>query len=381
MEPIRMVDLHGQYVRIKDDIDNAIQEVLNETAFIQGRQVKEFESALAKYCGVDHVISCGNGTDALQIALMALDLQPGDEVILPAFTYVATAEVIALLRLKPVFVDVDARTFNVDVKQVAQKLSARTRAIVPVHLFGQCTDMEPLLHLAKAHNVAIIEDAAQALGASYRFQDGRSIAAGAMGHIGCTSFFPSKNLACFGDGGAIFTNDIQLAEKLRMIANHGQKIKYHYDLVGVNSRLDTLQAAVLQVKLKHLDTYTSSRQAAARHYDEALAGLERVVTPLRIPNATHGFNQYTLQVRDGKRDALKAFLQSRGIPSMIYYPLPLHLQKAYRYVGHGEGAFPVAERLSQSVLSLPVHTEISTEQLDYICSGVRGFFSRPSFAR
>lgn len=374
MDPIRMVDLHGQYLRIKADIDNAIQEVLDETAFIQGRQVREFESALAEYCGVEHVISCGNGTDALQIALMALDLQPGDEVILPVFTYVATAEVIALLKLKPIFVDVDARTFNIDVEQAKQKLTGKTKAIVPVHLFGQCADMEPLVTLAKAHNIAIVEDAAQALGASYRFQDGRSVASGAIGDIGCTSFFPSKNLACFGDGGAIFTHDNVLAEKLRMIANHGQKIKYHYDLVGVNSRLDTMQAAILKVKLKHLDTYTRRRQEAALHYDGALAGIQGLLTPTRMENATHAFNQYTVQVADGKRDALRAFLQRREIPSMIYYPLPLHLQKAYAYVGHARGAFPEAERLSQSVLSLPVHTEMSTEQLDYICAGVRAFF-------
>lgn len=374
MDPIRMVDLHGQYLRIKADIDNAIQEVLDETAFIQGRQVREFESALAEYCGVEHVISCGNGTDALQIALMALDLQPGDEVILPVFTYVATAEVIALLKLKPIFVDVDARTFNIDVEQAKQKLTGKTKAIVPVHLFGQCADVEPLVTLAKAHNIAIVEDAAQALGASYRFQDGRSVASGAIGDIGCTSFFPSKNLACFGDGGAIFTHDNVLAEKLRMIANHGQKIKYHYDLVGVNSRLDTMQAAILKVKLKHLDTYTRRRQEAALHYDGALAGIQGLLTPTRMENATHAFNQYTVQVADGKRDALRAFLQRREIPSMIYYPLPLHLQKAYAYVGHARGAFPEAERLSQSVLSLPVHTEMSTEQLDYICAGVRAFF-------
>ena len=376
MGPIRMVDLHGQYLKIKSDIDSAIQDVLNETAFIQGRHVKEFETALAEYAGVGHVISCANGTDALQIALMSLDLQPGDEVILPVFTYVATAEVIALLRLKPVFVDVDARTFNIDVGQVREKLSPKTRAIVPVHLFGQCADMEPLLDLASAHNVAVIEDAAQSLGASYRFHDGRSVAAGAIGHIGCTSFFPSKNLACFGDGGAILTNDKNLGEKLRMIANHGQKIKYHYDLVGVNSRLDTLQAAVLQVKLRHLNHYTASRQKAARHYDEALTGIGGLLTPARMENGTHAFNQYTLQIEDGQRDALKAFLQSRSIPSMIYYPLPLHLQKAYAYAGYGEGAFPEAERLSKSVLSLPVHTEISTEQLDYICGAVRDFFKQ-----
>lgn len=376
MGPIRMVDLHGQYLKIKSDIDSAIQDVLNETAFIQGRHVKEFETALAEYAGVGHVISCGNGTDALQIALMSLDLQPGDEVILPVFTYVATAEVIALLRLKPVFVDVDARTFNIDVGQVKEKLSPKTRAIVPVHLFGQCADMEPLLHLASAHNVTVIEDAAQSLGAFYRFHDGRSVAAGAIGHIGCTSFFPSKNLACFGDGGAILTNDKNLGEKLRMIANHGQKIKYHYDLVGVNSRLDTLQAAVLQVKLKHLNHYTASRQEAARHYDEALTGIEGLLTPARMENGTHAFNQYTLQIKNGKRDALKAFLQEKGVPSMIYYPLPLHLQKAYEYVGHTEGAFPEAEKLSKSVLSLPVHTEINTEQLDYICASVREFFEQ-----
>lgn len=371
-----MVDLHGQYLRIKADIDSAIQEVLDETAFIQGRQVREFESALAEYCGVEHVISCGNGTDALQIALMALDLQPGDEVILPVFTYVATAEVIALLRLTPVFVDVDPKTFNIDVQQAMEKVTPKTRAIVPVHLFGQCADMEPLIGLAKSQNIAVVEDAAQALGAAYRFKDGTSASAGAMGHIGCTSFFPSKNLACFGDGGAIFTNDSALAAKLRMIANHGQKIKYHYDLIGVNSRLDTVQAAVLKVKLKHLAAYTARRQDAASYYDEALSGIGGLLTPARMDGTTHAFNQYTLQIADGRRDALKVFLQERGVPSMIYYPLPLHLQKAYAYVGHGAGAFPEAERLSQSVLSLPVHTEINTEQLDYICGAVKAFFAQ-----
>lgn len=374
METIRMVDLHKQYLEIKTDVDSAIQEVLNETAFIQGRQVREFESALAEYCGVDHVISCGNGTDALQIALMSLDLNPGDEVILPAFTYVATAEVIALLRLKPVFVDVDPRTFNIDAAQAAEKVTEKTKAIVPVHLFGQCADMEPLISLAKAHSISIVEDAAQALGASYRFQDGKSAAAGAMGHIGCTSFFPSKNLACFGDGGAMLTNDARLAEKLRMIANHGQKKKYYHDMIGVNSRLDTLQAAILKVKLAHLDAYTHRRQEAALHYDHAFPGLAPLATPFQTENVTHVFNQYTVQVAGGKRDALKTYLQEKGIPSMIYYPLPLHLQKAYRDDKHREGSFPEAERLSRSVLSLPVHTEISTEQLDYICAAVRDFF-------
>lgn len=374
MEPIRMVDLQKQYRKIRSDIDNSIQEVLNEAAFIQGRHVKEFESALAQYCNVEHVISCGNGTDALQIALMALDPDPGDEVILPVFTYVATAEVIALLQLKPVFVDVDARTFNLDIGQVADKLSTRTRAIVPVHLFGQCADMEPLLQLARKQNIAIIEDAAQALGAAYTFPDGVSQAAGTIGDIGCTSFFPSKNLGCFGDGGALFTRDSSLAQRLRMTANHGQKTKYYHDLVGVNSRLDTLQAAVLKVKLTHLDGYTRSRQEAARHYDDAFADLEGIVRPFQTPNAAHVFNQYTIQVANGRREALRDFLRSKGVPSAIYYPLPLHLQKAYQKQGFGEGSFPVAEQLCRSVLSLPIHTELSPEQLDYICDAVRAFF-------
>lgn len=374
MEPIKMVDLHKQYLKIKDDVDSAIEEVLNETAFIQGRQVKEFEAALATYTGARYVISCGNGTDALQIALMALDPKPGDEVILPVFTYVATAEVIALLRLTPVFVDVDPRTFNIDVEQAAANITERTRAIVPVHLFGQCADMEPLMGIARQHGIAIIEDAAQALGAQYRFADGTLRHAGVIGQIGCTSFFPSKNLACFGDGGAMFTNDDALAEKLRVTANHGQRVKYIHDLVGVNSRLDTLQAAILKVKLAHLDEYASARQRAAAHYDESLNGIDGLVLPLRAKNSTHVFNQYTVQIANGRRDALKAFLQEKGVPSMVYYPLPLHFQKAYKNPQYGAGAFPVAEKLSESVLSLPVHTEMTTDQLDYICDVVRSFF-------
>jgi UDP-2-acetamido-2-deoxy-ribo-hexuluronate aminotransferase len=374
MEPIKMVDLHTQYLKIKSDIDNAIQEVLNETAFIQGRQVKAFEKALAEYTGARHVISCGNGTDALQIALMALDAEPGDEVILPVFTYVATAEVIALLRLTPVFVDVDPHTFNIDVQQAVAKITDRTKAIVPVHLFGQCADVEPLVTIARQRGIAIIEDAAQALGAQYRFTEGTLRHAGTIGQIGCTSFFPSKNLACFGDGGAMFTNDDALAERLRMTANHGQKVKYYHDLIGVNSRLDTLQAAILNVKLAHLDTYTTARQRAAQRYDEGLGDLKGLTLPFRAKNSTHVFNQYTVQVADSRRDALRAYLQEKGVPTMVYYPVPLHFQKAYKTPEYGAGAFPVAERLSESVLSLPVHTEMTTDQLDYICDVVRSFF-------
>lgn len=374
MEPIKMVDLHKQYLKIKSDIDSAIQEVLNETAFIQGRHVKEFEAALAKYTGAKYVISCGNGTDALQIALMALNTEPGDEVILPVFTYVATAEVIALLRLTPVFVDVDPRTFNIDVQQAVAKITDRTKAIVPVHLFGQCADVEPLVTIARQRGIAIIEDAAQALGAQYRFTEGTLRHAGTIGQIGCTSFFPSKNLACFGDGGAMFTNDDALAERLRMTANHGQKVKYYHDLIGVNSRLDTLQAAILNVKLAHLDTYTTARQRAAQRYDEGLGDLKGLTLPFRAKNSTHVFNQYTVQVADSRRDALRAYLQEKGVPTMVYYPVPLHFQKAYKTPEYGAGAFPVAERLSESVLSLPVHTEMTTDQLDYICEAVRSFF-------
>lgn len=374
MEPIKMVDLHKQYLKIKHDIDNAIQEVLNETAFIQGRHVREFEAALAAYTGARHVISCGNCTDALQIALMAHDLEPGDEVILPVFTYVAPAEVVALLRLTPVFVDVDPRTFNIDVQQAAEKITSRTKAIVAVHLFGQCADLGPLMDITAQRNIAIIEDTAQALGAQCHL-NGTLRYAGTIGRVGCTSFFPSKNLACFGDGGAMLTNDDTLGEKLRMTANHGQKVKYQHDRVGVNSRLDTLQAAVLKVKLAHLDAYTNARQQVARHYDEGLRDIDGLTLPLRADYSTHVFNQYTIQVAEGRRDALKTHLQKKGVPSMVYYPAPLHLQKAYKNARHDVGTFPEAERLSASVLSLPLHTEMTTDQLDYICDAVRSFFA------
>jgi UDP-2-acetamido-2-deoxy-ribo-hexuluronate aminotransferase len=372
MSKIKMVDLQGQYLRIKAEVDAAIQEVLTSTAFIQGPQVQEFARRLALYVDVPFVIPCANGTDALQIAMMALDLKPGDEVIVPVHTYVATAEVIALLGLTPVFVDVDARTFNLDVRQLENCIGARTRAIVPVHLYGQCADMEPILQIAQAHNLYVIEDAAQALGATYTLASGETRQAGTMGTVGTTSFFPSKNLGCYGDGGALFTRDAALAEKMRMIANHGQKKKYHHDLVGINSRLDTLQAAILNVKLAYLDDYTRRRNEAADYYDRALGSLPGLTIPFRDRRSTHGFHQYTIQT--AQRDALKDHLERHEIPTMIYYPVPLHLQQAYRRASAPEGSFPVTETLSKTVLSLPIHTEMTTEDLDFICSTLKAFF-------
>jgi UDP-2-acetamido-2-deoxy-ribo-hexuluronate aminotransferase len=367
MEKIKMVDLHGQYLHIKEDIDKAIQRVLLSTAFIQGPEVNEFSEALGKFLNVEHVIPCANGTDALQIAMMALDLKPGDEVILPVHTYVATAEVIALLRLTPVFVDVNRDTYNIDATQIESKITPKTRAIVPVHLYGQCADMERLISIAKKHNLFVIEDAAQALSATYTFSNGVSARAGTMGTIGTTSFFPSKNLGCYGDGGAIFTNDKVLAEKIKMIANHGQKIKYHHDTIGVNSRLDTLQAAILLVKLNYLEQYTQKRNDVANYYDNALEAISFAKTPTRAKNTTHVFHQYTLCIEDRNRDDFRLFLEQHGIPTMIYYPVPLHLQNAYKRDAYGAGSFPVTERLSKTVISLPIHTEMTEEELEYIC--------------
>ena len=367
-----MVDLQGQYLRIKAEIDAAIQDVLTSTAFIQGPQVQEFAQQLARYVDIPFVIPCANGTDALQIAMMALDLKPGDEVVVPVHTYVATAEVIALLGLTPVFVDVDPQTFNLDVQQLEGVMTDRTRAIVPVHLYGQCADMEPILQVAEARGLYVIEDAAQALGARYTFPTGETRQAGTMGVIGTTSFFPSKNLGCYGDGGALFTHDATLAGKMRMIANHGQKKKYHHDLVGVNSRLDTLQAAILKVKLNYLDHYTHRRNEVAAYYDRALAAVPGVTIPLRDPRSTHVFHQYTIQT--AQRDALKEHLEQHDIPTMIYYPVPLHLQQAYRREGAPAGSFPVTEHLSNTVLSLPIHTEMAPEDLDFICSTLKAFF-------
>ena len=368
-----MVDLYGQYRRIKTEIDEAMREVVESSAFINGPQVRAFAENLAAYNQVEHVVTCGNGTDALQIALMALGLQPGDEVIVPVHTYVATAEVIALLRLVPVFVDCELGRFTIDVSQIEEKITPRTRAIVPVHLYGQCADMEPLLAIAQRHSLYVVEDAAQAIGATYTFSDGTTRKAGCMGDIGATSFFPSKNLGCYGDGGALFVQDHELAERARMIANHGQRVKYHHDVVGCNSRLDSLQAAVLNVKLKYLDQYTAARQAAAARYDQLLEKVEEIVLPMRAANSTHVFHQYTIRVQGGRRDALKAFLAERGVPSMIYYPVPLHLQKAYAQENQGKGAFPIAERLSDEVLSLPMHTELTPEMQEFIAGAVCQF--------
>ena len=373
---IEMVDLRGQYLHIQSEINEAMQEVLASAAFINGSQVKEFSRNLALYNGIKHVVTCGNGTDALQIAFMALGLKPGDEVIVPVHTYVATAEVIALLRLVPVFVDCDEDHFTIDVNQIEDKITPRTRAIAPVHLYGQCADMEPLLEIARRNHLFVVEDTAQAIGATYAFSDGTRRRAGCMGTIGATSFFPSKNLGCYGDGGALFVDDDALAERVRMIANHGQRVKYHHDIIGCNSRLDTLQAAILNVKLKYLDRYTEARQQAAARYDELLKDVAGIILPKRTENSTHVFHQYTIRVLNHRRDALKAYLAGQGIPSMIYYPVPLHLQKAYIQEGKGIGTFPVAERLSEEVLSLPMHTELTLEMQEFIAERIRCFVEK-----
>jgi dTDP-4-amino-4,6-dideoxygalactose transaminase len=373
MKEIKMVDLQGQYLRIKDEVDAAMQDVLMTTAFIQGPQVKSFADALSKYNQDVNVVPCANGTDALQIAMMALDLKPGDEVILPVHTYVATAEVIALLGLVPVFIDVDAKTFNIDVTQIESKISKKTKAIVPVHLYGQCADMEPILKIAEKHDLFVIEDVAQALGADYTFSNGNIKRAGTMGIIGSTSFFPSKNLGCYGDGGAIFTKDGALSEKMKMISGHGQKIKYQHDIIGVNSRLDTLQAAILLVKLKYLDSYTTRRNEAANYYDKHLADASFIEIPYRAPSSTHVFHQYTLRTKGIDRDRFKKYLAEKRVPSMIYYHIPLHLQKAYRQEKFGEGSFPVTEQLSRCVLSLPMHTEMTEDELSYICQTIKAY--------
>lgn len=365
-----MVDLQTQYQRIKQDIDAGIQEVIESAAFIKGPKVAAFQQHLEQYTGAKHVIPVGNGTDALQIALMGLGLKPGDEVITPTFTFIATAEVVALLGLTPVVVDVDWETMNIDIEAVRRAITPRTKAIVPVHLFGQCADMEPLMALAKEKNLFVVEDACQAIGAKYTFANGETKQAGTIGHIGCTSFFPSKNLGCYGDGGAIFTNDDELAARMRAIANHGMVVRYHHDQIGVNSRLDSIQAAVLDAKLPHLDEYIASRQRAAAYYDQAFGSNDKLLIPGRQAHSTHVFHQYTLRVVGADRDKLREELATKGIPAMIYYPVPLHQQKAYRDPRYKDGDFPVAERLAACVLSLPMHTELDKEQLEYITSNV-----------
>ena len=373
MQPIKMVDLLGQYQQIKPEVDQAIQRVLLSTDFIQGTAVKEFESALSQFLDGAHVISCGNGTDALQIAMMALNFKPGDEVILPVHTYAATAEVIALLKLVPVFAEVNEETFTLDPSTIESLITDRTVAVVPVHLYGQCADLTPIVDVAKKHRLRVIEDAAQSLGSDYQDREGTRRKGGTIGTIGTTSFFPSKNLGAFGDGGAMMTRDEKLAGQLRMIANHGQQKKYQHDVIGVNSRLDTLQAAILQVKLAHLNEYAAKRQTVASYYDAHLKHVNFLKTPVRANYSTHVFHQYTIRTQGIDRDTLKAYLQEKGIPSMIYYPIPLHLQPAYRCSGFGEGSFPVTERLSKTVLSLPVHTEMDEEQLSYICEAIIRF--------
>jgi UDP-2-acetamido-2-deoxy-ribo-hexuluronate aminotransferase len=374
MKKIQMVDLRSQYEKIKEEVDAAMQEVIDQTAFINGPQVRLFADELKQYLNCKYVIPCGNGTDALQIAMMALGFKPGDEVIVPAFTYIAAVEVIALLGLKPVFVDVDPDTFQIDASQIEPVISDKTVAIVPVHLFGQCSDMESILKIAKKHTLKVLEDAAQSIGSVYTFSDGNQAFSGTMGDIGTTSFFPSKNLGCFGDGGALFTNDHDLAEKMRMISTHGQKKKYHHHSLGVNSRLDTIQAAMLRVKLRYLEQYQKARNEVASAYDLAFENHPHISIPKRDSNSTHVFHQYTVKLNGVNRENFSKHLASFGIPTMVYYPVPVHLQVAYQNYGFQEGDFPVAEKLSHEVISLPIHTEMDPGQLELIINTINSFF-------
>ncbi len=373
MRQIQMVDTHTQYQKIKTEVDQAVIGVLESSAFINGKPVQTFASNLSAYLGVKHTIPCGNGTDALQIAMMALGLQPGDEVITPSFTYIATTEVIALLRLTPVFVEVDPETFCIDPAAIEKAITPRTRAIVPVHLYGQAAPMEEIMAIAAKNNLYVIEDNAQALGADYTFSDGVKKKTGTIGHIGCTSFYPSKNLGAYGDGGAIFTNDDELARQLKMIANHGQSRRYYHDVVGCNSRLDTIQAVVLDIKLSHLDEYASARRAAADFYDQAFRGNDKIRVPARAPWSHHVFHQYTLILEGIDRDALSKYLAEKGIPSMIYYPVPGHRQKMFEQSGIPAKEMPVTDWLTSRVISLPIHTELDQEQLEYITRTILGF--------
>lgn len=371
---IEMVDLKNQYLKIQDQIDNAVLSVIKSANFINGQEVELFSKNLSQYLDGAFVIPCANGTDALQIAMMALDLEPGDEVIVPSFTYVATAEVIGLLQLKPVMVDVDPNTFNITPANIEKAIGPKTKAIVPVHLFGQCADMEPIVTLAKEKGLYVIEDTAQTIGAIYTFSDGSKRRAGTMGHIGCTSFFPSKNLGCYGDGGAIYTQDKELAARIKMIANHGQIKKYVHKYIGVNSRLDTIQAAILNIKLQYLNQYCNTRKNAADFYDELLSDIEGLQVPKRVGNSTHVFHQYTLIVRNGKRDDLKVHLEKFGIPAMIYYPVPLNEQEAYKSIGTIVGSLENTNFLCKSVLSLPMHTELSEVQQRFIAKSIKDYF-------
>ena len=371
--PIQMVDLKSQYLKIKDEIDTALISCVESTNYIKGPEVKLFEENLARYLGANHVISCGNGTDALQIAFMALDLKSGDEVIIPAFTYVATAEAIALLGLIPVMVDVNAETFNISVKEIENAITSKTKAIVPVHLYGQSSNMESIMQLAEKHGLFVIEDNAQALGAETVLSNGTIKKTGTIGHIGCHSFFPTKNLGCFGDGGALSTNDPDLAEKCRMISTHGQKRKYYHEVIGCNSRLDTLQAAILNVKLSYLDEYISARQKAAEYYSQYLDNMDWITLPRKATYAVHSFNQFTLKIKNGKRDELQEYLKQNGIPSIIYYPLPLYIQPAFQKYNTNGFILENTEMLCKSVLSIPMHTELKTEIQDKVITAIRDF--------
>jgi len=375
MQKIEMVDLTGQYRNIEAEIDAAIKKVIESAAFINGPEVGAFRGSLEGYLGAAHAVTCGNGTDALQIAMMALDLKPGDEVITTPFTFVATVEAIALLSLTPVFADACPRCFNIDASGIEDKITERTRAILPVHLFGQCANMDRIMDIAGRRGLWVIEDAAQALGSRYTFENGETKMAATMGHIGCTSFFPSKNLGCFGDGGAMITGDPELAEKMRSITFHGSAVKYYHDRVGVNSRLDTLQAAILNIKIRHLDNYNRARAEAAAFYDDALKGVGDLLLPKRMKQSSHIYNTYTLRTSASRRDGIREFLKGRGVPTMVYYPVPMHLQKAYTAYGYREGDFPVAEELSRTVFSIPMHTELDREQLEYTCNCLREYFT------
>ncbi|OIO99689.1 MAG: transcriptional regulator [Bacteroidetes bacterium CG2_30_32_10] len=376
MRKLQMVDLKSQYENMKAEIDAAILNVVSSTAYINGPEVKNFQAELEQYLGVKHVIPCANGTDALQVAMMALGLKPGDEVITASFTFVATAEVIALLGLTPVLVDVLPDTFNIDPKAIEKAITPKTKAIVPVHLFGQSSDLEAVMAIAKKHNLFVIEDNCQAIGSDYIYKDGSKKKTGTIGHVGCTSFFPSKNLGCYGDGGAIFTNDDKLANDIRIIVNHGMTVRYYHDLIGVNSRLDSIQAAILRIKLSKLDNYAKARQKAADYYDKAFANNPKLITPKRSSFSNHVFHQYTLVTKGIDRNKLQEFLQSKEIPAMIYYPVALHMQKAYLDPRYKEGDFPVTEMLCKSVISLPMHTELDEEQLKYITDGVLAFVNK-----
>lgn len=376
MEAIQMVDLKKQYRKIKDEIDHAVLDVMASAAFINGKPVQTFAENLARYWGVKHVIPCANGTDALQIAMMALGLEPGDEVITPSFTYIATTEVVALLRLKPVFVEVDPQTFCMDPQLLEKAITPKTKAIVPVHLYGHAAPMKEILEIASKYNLFVIEDTAQAMGADYIFPDGTRKKAGSMGHVGCTSFFPSKNLGCYGDGGAMCTNDDALAEKLRMVANHGQKRRYYHDLIGCNSRLDTMQAAILDIKLQHLDSYNEARSKAADYYDAKFANHPKIKVPYRAPFTRHAFHQYTLILEGVDRNGLNEFLATKGIPSMIYYPVPSHRQKAFENFGGTAFELPVTDWLTERVISLPMHSELDEVQQGFIAEEVLAYVNQ-----